>query len=209
MAATLLIACTAERSTDEKVATGVPKPAVSQTEPLAPEVGEIGVDAREQSKDAQTGLLSAATQEVNLVANSMFQSGSTGWTLWCHSVELPDTVEFIDNAVRVFNPHGDGKLVGVQQTINIKSGTLYRLSGRARSLLTNDSAIGFGARLACYIPGAKEHQIVWMSEYNNWLQKSITFTNYVEGTATIYVHLGYGNIQSTGDFTKIVLEPLN
>ncbi|MCX7001950.1 MAG: hypothetical protein NTV22_01605 [bacterium] len=48
----------------------------------------------------------------------------------------------------------------------------------------------FGGRVALFRPPQPEQQIVWMSEYNNWLRKELVFTNQVTGTAVVYVHLG-------------------
>ena len=48
----------------------------------------------------------------------------------------------------------------------------------------------------------------WMSEYNHWWKKDLIFTNQVSGIATVYVHMGYGGVASTGEFTNISLEKL-
>jgi len=66
----------------------------------------------------------------------------------------------------------------------------------------------FGGRVGFYIPNQKEKQIVWMSEHNKWWQKQLVFTNQIDGTACLYVHMGYGNISSTGEFTNISLEEM-
>ena len=48
-----------------------------------------------------------------------------------------------------------------------------------------------------------------MSEYNHWWKKDLIFTNQVSGIATLYVHMGYGGVASTGEFTNIRLELIN
>ncbi|MEA3496282.1 MAG: hypothetical protein U9R42_09630, partial [Bacteroidota bacterium] len=68
--------------------------------------------------------------------------------------------------------------------------------------------IFFGGKLAFFIPGQKEKQIIRISEYNQWWRKELIFTNQVSGIATVYVHIGYGNVASTGDFTNIRLEEI-
>jgi len=45
-----------------------------------------------------------------------------------------------------------------------------------------------------------------MFENNNWQKNFIIFTNKIDATASIFVHLGYGNISATGDFKNISLQ---
>ena len=53
-----------------------------------------------------------------------------------------------------------------------------------------------------------EQQLVWMTQNSNWWFREVVFTNRVSGNATIYVHMGYGNVHGTGEFTDIRLERL-
>ena len=39
--------------------------------------------------------------------------------------------------------------------------------------------------------------------------KELIFTNQVTGIATVYIHMGYGNISSIGEFTNISLEEID
>ena len=71
-----------------------------------------------------------------------------------------NTIKFINvtgknfkNAIRIENPMK--KLVGIQQRVKVKSNSVYRLSGSARSTVTNISEILFGGRIGLYIPGQK------------------------------------------------------
>ncbi len=108
--------------------------------------------------------------------------------------------------LRVENPNA--QLIGVAQSVNVFSGAVYRLCGTVRSTVADDSRQLFGGRIGFWLPPQKEKQIVWMHEYNKWWEKELLFTNEVTGTATIYVHMGYGNISSTGEFTNIRLEKI-
>ena len=110
-------------------------------------------------------------------------------------------------AVRIEN--GGGEMIGVQQVVRVVSGGVYRLSASVRSVATNDSSVMFGGRVACYMAGQKERELVWMSEYNYWWRKELVFTNETfDGAAVVYAHMGYGRFASTGEFTDIRLEVL-
>jgi|GEM_PF-3190705 len=98
------------------------------------------------------------------------------------------------------------KLVGIRQRVRVVSNAVYKLSGIARPTVAKNNKIIFGGRIAFWLPPQKEKQIVWMSEYNKWWKKELIFTNQVTGMATIYVHMGYGGVASTGEFTNIFLE---
>ena len=103
------------------------------------------------------------------------------------------------------NPQAE--LIGVSQTIPVYSGKVYKITGEARSI-ENNNEILFGGRIGFYIKGQKEKQIVWMMENNIWIEKSLTFTNSISGTATLFVHLGYGNVSQTGEFKNITFKEL-
>ena len=149
----------------------------------------------------------------NLVKNGGFKEKLKQWQFWQSAKTHSNTVKFINvanknfqSAVRIENPMK--KLVGIQQLVKVKSNAIYRLSGIARSTATKNNDIIFGGRLGFYLKGQKEKQIVWMSEHNQWWKKELIFTNQVSGMATVYIHMGYGNIASTGEFTNIKLEKI-
>jgi len=152
-------------------------------------------------------------EKPNLLKNGSFNEKLKNWQLWHSANSLSNTVKIINvtgkkfrNVVRIENPMK--KLVGIQQRVRVVSNTVYKLSGIARSL-GSDKSIIFGGRIGFYLPPQKEKQIVWMSEYNNWWKKELVFTNQVTGIATVYVHMGYGGVASTGEFTNIRLELIN
>ena len=148
-----------------------------------------------------------------LIKNGSFNKKLKNWQLWHSAKALSNTVKIINvpgnkfkNTVRIENPMK--KLVGIQQRVHVVSNAVYKLSGIARSL-GNDKSKIFGGRIGFYLPPQKEKQIVWMSEHDKWWKKELVFTNNITGTAIVYVHMGYGNVASTGEFTNIRLEKLS
>jgi len=139
-----------------------------------------------------------------LLKNGRFLDGMDDWHYWQYGTTHTNNIIVKNNVLRIEDPFK--KLIGVQQHVNVVSGVIYRLSGVARSVMTTQSDIIFGGRIAFYLPPQKEKQLVWMSEYNQWSQKELVFTNEVTGTAVVLVHLGYGNVGTTGEFTNIRLE---
>jgi len=147
----------------------------------------------------------------NLLKNGKFDNSIDGWHLWREAKKNPHNVKIIDakdnndfsSAVRIENPNK--KLLGLSQVVTLTSGSIYRVSGTVRSLGNDNSKI-FGGRIAIYLPPQKENAIVWMSEYDKWWEKDLVFTNEVTGPATVYAHLGYGGVASTGEFSNIRLE---
>ncbi len=148
----------------------------------------------------------------NLLKNGRFEEGLRVWGKWQTAQQFPDSLKpiavegiaGISTGLRIENPHV--KLIGVKQHVRVVSGSVYRLSGRVRSVATENNKALFGGRIGFWLLPQKEKQIVWMSEYNKWWRKELVFTNEVDGMATVYAHMGYGNIASTGEFTDIRLE---
>ncbi|RLD08498.1 MAG: hypothetical protein DRI44_09750 [Chlamydiae bacterium] len=153
-------------------------------------------------------------KKINLLKNGDLDDGMMGWHLWRNAKKTPDNIKIVDiknnnsfsHAVRIENPNR--KLLGISQTASLTSGTVYRLSGTVRSL-GNDKSKIFGGRIAIYLPPQKEKQIVWMSEYNKFWKKELVFTNLVTGSATVYLHLGYGGVATTGEFSDVMLEEIS
>ena len=162
-----------------------------------------------------TATKNQTTKFRNLLKNSTFKSGKDNWQPWQHAKNQPDNLKIIsvdnnndfDSALKIENPNA--VLIGMQQVASVKSGSVYRLSGTVRSMLPRDDDKIFGGRISVYLPPQKEKQIVWMGEYNKWWKKELVFTNQVSGIAVIYVHLGYGGVSSTGEFTNIKLEEVS
>jgi len=152
------------------------------------------------------------------VKNHCFRSGLDNWHFWNKARNNTNTIDIVSagsiygmpgtyKSARISNPRAE--LVGISQVISVSSGEVYRLSARVKSLMCHDPSILFGGRIGFWLPPQKERSIVWMSEHNKWWRKAITFTNHVTGNATLYVHMGYGGVSSTGDFTDIRLEKLS
>ncbi|MCX7001956.1 MAG: GDSL-type esterase/lipase family protein [bacterium] len=174
-----------------------------------------GIDSGSENIDSelvQSTPLTVSSKSALLLNNGAFRDGLKGWQYWSDACQQTNSIALVPvqgmpgvrQALRIMNPHK--KLVGVQQTVHLESNAVYRLSGIVRSLATKASEILFGGRVALWLPPQPEQQIVWMSEYNNWLHKELVFTNQVSGTAVVYVHLGYGNVATTGEFTDVRLE---
>ena len=148
----------------------------------------------------------------NLLRNCDFKQRLLGWSLWQHGRIHPEWVTVITvpgrqgsyRALHIANPKA--VLVGVQQAVHVVSNKVYRLAGSSRSMLTNDSDRIFGGRIAFYLPPQAERQLVWTSEFNHWWKRDLVFTNTVTGVALVLVHMGYGGVVSTGDFTEVSLE---
>ena len=145
-----------------------------------------------------------AEVDAQMLQNGRFLDGMANWQYWQYGVAHTNNIMVQDNIVRIENP--SAQLIGIQQRIAVVSGAVYRLSGVARSVATTQSDIIFGGRVAFFMPPQKERQLVWTSEYNEWSQREMVFTNAVTGTATILVHMGYGRVASTGEFANIRLE---
>jgi hypothetical protein len=172
--------------------------------PPAPSAG--GAAPQVAAPTAQPAPAVATPAPRSLLQNGAFHYGLSNWLHWMDGARIADSVQVITGGVRLLNPAG--KMVGIRQTVSVESGAVYRLSGVARSLVTNDSKIGFGARLAFFLPPQQEVQIIWMSEYNQWWPKELVFTNQITGTATIYAHLGFGGYATTGEISCVMLEKL-
>jgi len=197
-----------------------PKPKVQKKEePKAQKPATVAKDPEAAKKPEQAKKVAPPEPETrvfkNLLKNSSFKTGQENWQPWQHAKNQPENVKVIsvgdnahfDTALRIENPNA--VLIGMQQLASMKSGAVYRLSGTARSTRTHDDEIIFGGRIAIFLPPQKEQQLVWMGEYNKWWNKEHIFTNQVSGIAVIYVHMGYGGVASTGEFSNIKLEEIS
>ena len=144
----------------------------------------------------------------DLVANGRFKKQLKAWNYWQNAKTQTNNIVLLrdEEGVRILNP--EKKLIGLAQTINIKSGTVYRLEGKARCQ-DEERPPYWGARLALFAKGQKEIQVIWSKASPDWMSKSIVFTNRVEGTGVIFIHMGYGQNASSGDFTDIRLFPVS
>ena len=85
-------------------------------------------------------------------------------------------------------------------------GSPHRLSGVGRSVGTNSSDCLFGLRVGFYLPPQKEQDIVWITEYTDWVQRERVFANTISGNAVVFIHLGYGRAATTGEVANVRLE---
>jgi hypothetical protein len=148
----------------------------------------------------------------NLLRNGDFAYNLGAWQPWQHARTHSNWISVVTltgragpyYAARIINPNA--QLVGLQQPVTLISGRIYRLSAAVRSTMTNDSSRLFGGRVALHLPPQPERQLVWTTEYNDWWKRTLLITNRVTGTAMVFVHMGYGSVASTGEFTDIRLE---
>ncbi len=164
------------------------------------------------SKAAQPVVPVAKPALPSLVKNGGFAKGLEGWSYWKDGRALTNQIKVVHYddkfrttyVLRIENP--GKKMLGVHQPVSLSSGAVYRLSAKVRSTATSDSSVIFGGRVALYLPPQPEQAIVWVTENTNWWARPLEFTNTVTGVGTVYVHMGYGNAASTGEFTEIRLE---
>jgi len=148
----------------------------------------------------------------NLLKNGNFSNKMANWFLWGKAGKFTNSIKIVasnskyKNTIKIENPHK--KLIGISQLVSVKSGTVYRLSGVVKSVTAGTSKNIFGGRIGFYLPPQKEKEIVWMTEHNKWWKQEIVFENKVDGNACVYVHMGYGGVASTGEFTNIKLEKI-
>jgi len=148
----------------------------------------------------------------SMVKNGDFAKGLQGWSYWKDARAASNLISVVrhddkyrtTHVLRIENP--GKKMVGVQQPMALVSGAIYRLSAKVRSTATTDSSVIFGGRVALYLPPQAEQAIVWVTENTNWWGRTLEFTNTVTGVGALYVHMGYGSVASTGEFTDVRLE---
>lgn len=159
-------------------------------------------EAREPSREVRMAW------EKNLLRNGSFEEGFGGWLPW-RDERITNTVWFVRHegvsAVCLVNPGGG--LGGLQQLVQVRTGGVYRLSARVRGH-GNIAGQLLGARAAVWLPPQPEPQLIWLYAPADWQAQSVVFTNQVDGVACVYVHLGYGQVASTAEFTDVRLEEL-
>lgn len=161
----------------------------------------------EDAPDTLAAMIDGLMRKIDgqLLVNGRFLEGLDGWRPWGDAQAYSNGVRVVNEAyIRIENP--TRAMVGIAQEVPVTSGTVYRLSGRARSTGRTTSEIIFGGRIGVYIPGQREVEVVWPTEYIYWSDRSTVFTNMVDGMARVFVHMGYGNVGSTGEFTNIRFE---
>lgn len=125
----------------------------------------------------------------NLVKNNSFKDGLNSWRFW--RIDEENGKKFIKAKDSTLSIQGQlNTLMGVAQSVKVESGTVYRLSAKVRSKEPEEKAF-MGARLALFADGQKEQQVVWLYKNGDWEEKSLTFTNFYSGLATLFVHTGY------------------
>jgi hypothetical protein len=178
--------------------------------PFTPSKSKISAPSKKPGKPRASPENIIRAKGINLLKNSSFADKHSHWHYWrggkTHTNAVLSRADEKKSFLRIENPYK--KLLGVQQPVPVVSGQVYRLCGRARSMNPENGNVIFGGRIGFWLPPGMDREIVWMTEYNTWLYKELVFTNHVTGKATIYVHMGYGGVGSTGEFTDVKLELL-
>jgi len=167
------------------------------------------VTAAEPARPEAAAARAAIVITSNVLRNGSFSAGLEGWQPWRHGVAHTNLLSVRQEGgqtfARIENPLA--QLIGLQQTVVLRSGTVYRVRASARAP-QNDPRSLWGARVAVYLPPQPEHAVVWMYQDNTFTTREVVFTNQTDGIATVYAHMGFGIIAATGEFTGIAVEQL-
>ena len=146
----------------------------------------------------------------DIVRNGSFKDGFKGWRYWGGLSEEKGK-ELVKTEEEGLSLRGQlNKMMGIAQTIEITSGTVYQISAKVRSADPKTEKKTFmGARLALNAPGQKELQLIWLYKNWEWEEKSLVFTNRVTGMATLFFHTGYTTNAATCLVKDISLIPAN
>lgn len=148
-------------------------------------------------------------QRPNLIRNHDFKRGMQHWELWGRPCDTANTVVVVNAALRITNPSGEMRGVKQHLSAPLVSGQVYRLSATARLVGVPDVNRILGGRVAVYLPPQPEYDVTWLTQRDQWWQQERIFTNTVDGNPIVLVHLGYGHVATTAEFTDIVLEQLS
>lgn len=140
--------------------------------------------------------------------NGDFNDGTKGWDFWHVSgTEASNLIERTSGdygSCVVVKGQPGGRLMGMSQAVGVVSGAVYRMSANVKSQDAKDKGF-FGARVAFYAPGQKEHQLLWTYATKDWEEKSLVFTNNYSGKATFFFHTGYTTNACTAMFKDLSL----
>jgi len=143
----------------------------------------------------------------NVVRNGAFADGLDHWSLMGSTSGI-FVVRMRHGAepqawLRIENPRAE--IVGVRQDVNVVSGAIYRLSATVRSCAGHMPVL-FGGRVSLERRPRPAEQLIWMTEYNQWWNKSMLITSEMDGVAQVEVTMGYGQVASTGEFADVRFE---
>lgn len=140
--------------------------------------------------------------------NGDFDDGTKGWDFWHVSgTEASNLIERASGdygSCVVVKGQPGGRLMGMSQAVSVVSGAVYRMSANVKSRDVKEKGF-FGARVAFYAPGQKEHQLLWTYATKDWEEKSLSFTNNYSGKATLFFHTGYTTNACTAMFKDLSL----
>jgi hypothetical protein len=143
---------------------------------------------------------------INLVQNGGFAAGLSHWDRWAAAATETNRAAVVKECVRIAAT--TQMQAGVKQHLMsaVSSGQVLRLSAVARCVGPADPRSILGGRVAFVLPPQPEQDIKWFTQRDMWMKESLVFTNRVTGMGIVLVHLGYGSIASTAEFSDVRLE---
>ncbi|MBR4466358.1 carbohydrate binding domain-containing protein [bacterium] len=140
--------------------------------------------------------------------NGDFKDGTKGWDFWHISgTEASNLIERTSGdygSCVIVKGQPGSRLMGMSQAVSVVSGAVYRMSANVKSQDVKERSF-FGARVAFYAPGQKEHQLLWTYATKDWEEKILVFTNNYSGKATFFFHTGYTTNACTAMFKDLSL----
>lgn len=136
------------------------------------------------------------------------QKDSTIWQPWRMDKEKMATrITFPSDKDYITVLNNGGEMYGLKQPVKVRSGQILRLSSQVRSRTLQKGKF-LGARVFFLTPDKQKHQQVYLYQTGRWEDKQSIFTNTVDGTGLLVLHMGYTKDKAEGQFKDIKLEEL-
>ena len=143
--------------------------------------------------------------------NPDFKNGIEGWEYWKLSnasgpLRISVTNDGVNSYVKIQGEQV--KLWGLTQSLKLKKGGVYKLSGKA--LTSQKLKTFFGGQVILYNSVSKKEQnITFLHKCNDWTYKEHIFTNDCSGFCSLIIRTGYfSDFNDVGCFTDVKLEEL-
>lgn len=136
------------------------------------------------------------------------QKDSTVWQPWrMDKDKMATKISFPSDKDYITVLNEGGEMHGLKQPVKVRSGQILRLSSQVRSRTLQKGKF-LGARVFFLTPDKQEHQQVYLYQTGRWEDKQSVFTNTVDGTGLLVLHMGYTKDKAEGQFKDIKLEEL-
>lgn len=134
--------------------------------------------------------------------------GSKVWKPWGKDQDsLNQRANYQEDGSYISILNNGGESLGLKQSIPVRAGQILRLSSSVRAQNTRKAKF-LGARVYFRGPDKKENQLIYLYQVGRWEEKQIVFTNAVDGTGLLILHMGYTRDKAQGMFKDIKLEEL-